>query len=165
MIIRVFVKALNRIYKGLKSGRPGSPPAPSRPGATSRPRSRAQPRLAHQAGGRLVRLADPVLDPIREGRILQLDRDRRVGVGAMDYPAEFAGASEDRLAELGVGKLVTLTSTYDHRVIQGAESGEFLRDISQLLIDDKFWDEIFRSLRIPFAPLRWAQDEPNTGRM
>ena len=86
-----------------------------------------------------------------------------VGVGAMDYPAEFAGASEDRLAELGVGKLVTLTSTYDHRVIQGAESGEFLRDISQLLIDDKFWDEIFRSLQIPFAPLRWAQDEPNTG--
>ena len=86
-----------------------------------------------------------------------------VGVGAMDYPAEFAGASEDRLAELGVGKLVTLTSTYDHRVIQGAESGEFLRDISQLLIDDKFWDEIFRSLHIPFAPLRWAQDEPNTG--
>lgn len=86
-----------------------------------------------------------------------------VGVGAMDYPAEFAGASEDRLAELGVGKLVTVTSTYDHRVIQGAESGEFLRDISQLLIDDTFWDEIFTSLEIPFSPLRWAQDLPNTG--
>ena len=86
-----------------------------------------------------------------------------VGVGAMDYPAEFAGASEDRLAELGVGKLVTLTSTYDHRVIQGAESGEFLRDISQLLIDDKFWDNIFQSLQIPYSPLRWAQDLPNTG--
>ena len=86
-----------------------------------------------------------------------------VGVGAMDYPAEFAGASEDRLAELGVGKLVTLTSTYDHRVIQGAESGEFLRDISQLLIDDKFWDDIFTALEIPFSPMRWAQDQPNTG--
>ena len=86
-----------------------------------------------------------------------------VGVGAMDYPAEFAGASEDRLAELGVGKLVTLTSTYDHRVIQGAESGEFLRDISQLLVDDKFWDHIFESLSIPYSPLRWAQDLPNTG--
>ncbi|WP_115684866.1 multifunctional oxoglutarate decarboxylase/oxoglutarate dehydrogenase thiamine pyrophosphate-binding subunit/dihydrolipoyllysine-residue succinyltransferase subunit [Corynebacterium senegalense] len=86
-----------------------------------------------------------------------------VGVGAMDYPAEFAGASEDRLAELGVGKLVTLTSTYDHRVIQGAESGEFLRDISQLLIDDKFWDEIFTAMEIPYAPLRWAQDLPNSG--
>nr|VDG62962.1 branched-chain alpha-keto acid dehydrogenase E2 subunit [Streptococcus thermophilus] len=86
-----------------------------------------------------------------------------VGVGAMDYPAEFAGASEDRLAELGVGKLTTLTSTYDHRVIQGAESGEFLRDISQLLIDDKFWDEIFSAMSIPYAPMRWAQDIPNTG--
>ena len=86
-----------------------------------------------------------------------------VGVGAMDYPAEFAGASEDRLAELGVGKLTTLTSTYDHRVIQGAESGEFLRDISQLLIDDKFWDEIFEAMRIPYAPMRWAQDIPNSG--
>ncbi|QYH19921.1 multifunctional oxoglutarate decarboxylase/oxoglutarate dehydrogenase thiamine pyrophosphate-binding subunit/dihydrolipoyllysine-residue succinyltransferase subunit [Corynebacterium aquatimens] len=86
-----------------------------------------------------------------------------VGVGAMDYPAEFAGASEDRLAELGVGKLVTLTSTYDHRVIQGAESGEFLRDIAQLLIDDKFWGAIFDSLEIPYAPLRWAQDLPDTG--
>nr|WP_305083671.1 multifunctional oxoglutarate decarboxylase/oxoglutarate dehydrogenase thiamine pyrophosphate-binding subunit/dihydrolipoyllysine-residue succinyltransferase subunit [Corynebacterium sp. CCUG 71335] len=86
-----------------------------------------------------------------------------VGVGAMDYPAEFAGASEDRLAELGVGKLTTLTSTYDHRVIQGAESGEFLRDISQLLIDDKFWDEIFDAMSIPYAPMRWAQDIPNTG--
>ncbi|MDK8794787.1 multifunctional oxoglutarate decarboxylase/oxoglutarate dehydrogenase thiamine pyrophosphate-binding subunit/dihydrolipoyllysine-residue succinyltransferase subunit [Corynebacterium sp. MSK041] len=86
-----------------------------------------------------------------------------VGVGAMDYPAEFAGASEDRLAELGVGKLTTLTSTYDHRVIQGAESGEFLRDISQLLIDDKFWDEIFQAMQIPYAPMRWAQDIPNSG--
>ncbi|WIM68580.1 multifunctional oxoglutarate decarboxylase/oxoglutarate dehydrogenase thiamine pyrophosphate-binding subunit/dihydrolipoyllysine-residue succinyltransferase subunit [Corynebacterium breve] len=86
-----------------------------------------------------------------------------IGVGAMDYPAEFAGASEDRLAELGVGKLVTLTSTYDHRVIQGAESGEFLRDISQMLIDDKFWDEIFESMQIPYAPMRWAQDQPNSG--
>ncbi|MDR7329047.1 multifunctional oxoglutarate decarboxylase/oxoglutarate dehydrogenase thiamine pyrophosphate-binding subunit/dihydrolipoyllysine-residue succinyltransferase subunit [Corynebacterium guangdongense] len=86
-----------------------------------------------------------------------------VGVGAMDYPAEFAGSSEDRLAELGIGKLVTLTSTYDHRVIQGAESGEFLRTISQLLIDDKFWDHIFESMGVPFAPLRWSQDVPDHG--
>ena len=86
-----------------------------------------------------------------------------IGVGSMDFPAEFAGASNDRLAELGVGRLVTLTSTYDHRVIQGAESGEFLRTISQLLVDDKFWDQIFESMQVPYAPLRWAQDMPNTG--
>lgn len=86
-----------------------------------------------------------------------------IGVGAMDYPAEFAGTSPDRLAKLGVGKLVTLTSTYDHRIIQGAESGEFLRTISQLLVDDKFWDHIFESMEIPYRPMRWSQDVPNTG--
>ena len=86
-----------------------------------------------------------------------------IGVGSMDFPAEFAGASADRLAEMGVGKLVTVTSTYDHRIIQGAESGEFLRTMSQLLVDDKFWDHIFDSMQIPYTPIRWAQDLPNTG--
>lgn len=86
-----------------------------------------------------------------------------IGVGAMDYPAEFAGASEDRLADLGVGKLVTITSTYDHRIIQGAESGEFLRDMSRELIDDTFWNDIFASLAVPYAPVRWSQDFPNSG--
>ena len=86
-----------------------------------------------------------------------------VGVGSMKYPAEFDGASTDRLAELGVGKLVTITSTYDHRIIQGAESGEFLGAISDLLVDDAFWNEIFDALEIPYAPIRWAQDVPNTG--
>lgn len=86
-----------------------------------------------------------------------------IGVGSMDYPAEFAGASADRMADLGVGRLVTLTSTYDHRVIQGAESGEFLRTISQLIIDNKFWDELFTALGVPYQPFRWAQDMPNKG--
>ncbi|MBV7295073.1 multifunctional oxoglutarate decarboxylase/oxoglutarate dehydrogenase thiamine pyrophosphate-binding subunit/dihydrolipoyllysine-residue succinyltransferase subunit [Corynebacterium sp. TAE3-ERU12] len=86
-----------------------------------------------------------------------------IGVGSMDYPAEFSGASADRLAELGVGKLVTITSTYDHRIIQGAESGEFLRTMSQMLIDDHFWDHIFYSMGVPYTPVRWAQDVPNTG--
>ncbi|QRP99096.1 multifunctional oxoglutarate decarboxylase/oxoglutarate dehydrogenase thiamine pyrophosphate-binding subunit/dihydrolipoyllysine-residue succinyltransferase subunit [Corynebacterium sp. FDAARGOS 1242] len=86
-----------------------------------------------------------------------------IGVGSMDYPAEFAGTSADRLADLGVGRLVTLTSTYDHRVIQGAESGEFLRTTGQLILDDAFWDELFESLGVPYQPFRWAADVPNTG--
>ncbi|WP_448418756.1 multifunctional oxoglutarate decarboxylase/oxoglutarate dehydrogenase thiamine pyrophosphate-binding subunit/dihydrolipoyllysine-residue succinyltransferase subunit [Mycolicibacterium sp. XJ1819] len=85
-----------------------------------------------------------------------------LGVGAMEYPAEFQGASEERIAELGVGKLVTLTSTYDHRIIQGAESGDFLRTIHQLLIDDDFFDEIFRELGIPYEPVRWRTDNPDS---
>lgn len=85
-----------------------------------------------------------------------------IGAGAMEYPAEFQGASEERIAELGVGKLITLTSTYDHRIIQGAESGDFLRTIHTLLLDDEFYDEIFRELGIPHEPVRWRTDNPDS---
>ncbi|MCG5430755.1 multifunctional oxoglutarate decarboxylase/oxoglutarate dehydrogenase thiamine pyrophosphate-binding subunit/dihydrolipoyllysine-residue succinyltransferase subunit [Mycobacterium sp. MYCO198283] len=85
-----------------------------------------------------------------------------VGAGAMEYPAEFQGASEERIAELGVGKLITLTSTYDHRIIQGAESGDFLRVIHQLLLSDDFFDEIFFELGIPYEPVRWRTDNPDS---
>lgn len=82
-----------------------------------------------------------------------------LAVGAMEYPAEFQGASSDTLAELGISKVMTLTSTYDHRIIQGAQSGEFLRRIHQLLLgEDGFYDEIFDALRIPYEPVRWVQD-------
>ena len=85
-----------------------------------------------------------------------------IGAGAMEYPAEFQGASEERIAELGIGKLITLTSTYDHRIIQGAESGDFLRTIHQSLLDDEFWDEIFFELGIPYEPVRWRTDNPDS---
>ncbi|MCW2529536.1 MAG: sucA, partial [Pseudonocardiales bacterium] len=82
-----------------------------------------------------------------------------VGVGAMEYPAEFSGMSEEALANAAVSKILTLTSTYDHRIIQGAQSGEFLRRIHQLLLgEDGFYDEIFSSLRIPYEPVRWLTD-------
>jgi 2-oxoglutarate dehydrogenase E1 component len=82
-----------------------------------------------------------------------------VGAGALDYPAEFQGMSEEHLAKLGVSKIITLTSTYDHRVIQGAGSGEFLRIIHELLLGERgFYDEIFADLRIPYQPIRWATD-------
>jgi len=84
-----------------------------------------------------------------------------IGAGAMEYPAEFQGASQERISELGVGKLMTLTSTYDHRIIQGAESGDFLRTIHELLLSDEFFDEIFRELGIPYEPVRWRIDNPD----
>ncbi len=80
----------------------------------------------------------------------------------MEYPAEFQGASKERIAELGVGKLVTFTSTYDHRIIQGAESGDFLRTVHELLLSDDFFDEIFRELGIPYEPVRWRTDNPDS---
>ncbi|RMI37666.1 multifunctional oxoglutarate decarboxylase/oxoglutarate dehydrogenase thiamine pyrophosphate-binding subunit/dihydrolipoyllysine-residue succinyltransferase subunit [Streptomyces triticirhizae] len=82
-----------------------------------------------------------------------------LGVGAMEYPAEFQGSSQETLNRLGISKVMTLTSTYDHRVIQGAASGEFLRQISQLLLGEHdFYDNIFEALRIPYEPIRWNRD-------
>ncbi|NDK32317.1 multifunctional oxoglutarate decarboxylase/oxoglutarate dehydrogenase thiamine pyrophosphate-binding subunit/dihydrolipoyllysine-residue succinyltransferase subunit [Nesterenkonia haasae] len=82
-----------------------------------------------------------------------------VGVGALEYPAEFQGASEKTLNNLAVSKVITLTSTYDHRVIQGAGSGEFLKTIHELLLGrDDFYEEIFEALRIPYQPIHWSAD-------
>ncbi|MBA3367345.1 MAG: multifunctional oxoglutarate decarboxylase/oxoglutarate dehydrogenase thiamine pyrophosphate-binding subunit/dihydrolipoyllysine-residue succinyltransferase subunit, partial [Geodermatophilaceae bacterium] len=82
-----------------------------------------------------------------------------LGVGAMEYPAEFQGMSEEMLAEIALSKTITLTSTYDHRIIQGAQSGDFLRRMHQLLLgEDGFYDEVFSSLRIPYEPVRWVTD-------
>ncbi|WP_328432093.1 multifunctional oxoglutarate decarboxylase/oxoglutarate dehydrogenase thiamine pyrophosphate-binding subunit/dihydrolipoyllysine-residue succinyltransferase subunit [Streptomyces sp. NBC_00453] len=82
-----------------------------------------------------------------------------MGVGSMDYPAEFQGTSQDTLNKLGIAKVMTLTSTYDHRVIQGAASGEFLRVVANYLLGENgFYDEIFEALRIPYEPVRWLKD-------
>ena len=84
-----------------------------------------------------------------------------LGVGAMDYPAEFQGASDETIAELAISKVVTLTSTYDHRIIQGAQSGDFLRRIHEILLGEgDFYGEIFAALRIPYVPIHWHADIP-----
>lgn len=92
---------------------------------------------------------------------LQAGQGAIIGVGAMEYPAHFQGTSEQALTDMGVSKIITLTSTYDHRIIQGAESGEFLKRIHQLLLgEDGFYDDIFASLRLPYEPIRWVADIP-----
>jgi 2-oxoglutarate dehydrogenase E1 component len=82
-----------------------------------------------------------------------------VGVGALGFPAGFEAADPRTLAELGIGKSVTLTSTYDHRIIQGAESGLFLAYVSECLTGGHgFYDQVFESLEIPYEPVRWQVD-------
>jgi len=82
-----------------------------------------------------------------------------LGVGTIDFPAQFQAADERTLAKLGVGKVITLTSTYDHRVIQGAESGMYLARVHELLLGEEgFYDEVFRSLGLPYEPARWRTD-------
>jgi multifunctional 2-oxoglutarate metabolism enzyme len=82
-----------------------------------------------------------------------------IGVGALEYPAEWQGASQETLNRNAVSKTITITSTYDHRIIQGAQSGEFLRILHELLLGgSRFYDEVFEALRIPYEPIRWIQD-------
>jgi multifunctional 2-oxoglutarate metabolism enzyme len=82
-----------------------------------------------------------------------------IGAGALEYPAEFQGSSDRTLVELGVGKTITLTSTYDHRVIQGAGSGEYLKKVHELLIGQRgFYEGVFAALRIPYKPIQWGTD-------
>jgi multifunctional 2-oxoglutarate metabolism enzyme len=82
-----------------------------------------------------------------------------IATGQIDYPAEYSAADPSVLADLGISKIMTMTSTYDHRIIQGAESGAFLARVHELLLGaDSFFDDLYRDLRIPYEPVRWAKD-------
>ena len=82
-----------------------------------------------------------------------------VGVGTIDYPAEFQGADRATLSQLGVSKVVTVTSTYDHRIIQGAESGLFLKRVHELLLGEHgFYQDVFSSLQMPYEAVKWRPD-------
>ena len=82
-----------------------------------------------------------------------------VASGAINYPVEFQSVRTEVMTTLALSKVVTMTSTYDHRIIQGAESAQFLDYMNKLLIGgNRFYDQIFASLKIPFEPVRWEAD-------
>lgn len=82
-----------------------------------------------------------------------------IATGAIEYPAEYQAMTNSVLSSIGISKTITLTSTYDHRVIQGAESGLFLAKLHDFMIGrDAFYDQIFVDLEINYPPLRWAED-------
>ncbi len=82
-----------------------------------------------------------------------------IATGNIDYPPGFQGASEEVISKLGISKVMNITSTYDHRIIQGAESGLFLKKISELITgEDGFYEEVFKDLDIPMKPVLWKSD-------
>jgi 2-oxoglutarate dehydrogenase E1 component len=82
-----------------------------------------------------------------------------IATGAIGYPAEYLAMNPETLSALGISKTMFVTCTYDHRIIQGAESGQFLGRVHELLVgEDGFYEEIFDSLKMPYKPVRWAQD-------
>jgi len=83
-----------------------------------------------------------------------------IATGAINYPAEFQSMAQDVLNQLGVSKVMSITCTYDHRVIQGAESGSFLKKIHQLLNgEETFFERIFKDLDISYEPLPFGDDQ------
>jgi 2-oxoglutarate decarboxylase len=83
-----------------------------------------------------------------------------IATGAIDYPPEYRGVPEDTRVSLGISKVMTVTCTYDHRVIQGAESGAFLGRLQALLEgEDGFYESVFRDLGISQRPVRWEPDQ------
>ncbi|HYN89167.1 MAG TPA: multifunctional oxoglutarate decarboxylase/oxoglutarate dehydrogenase thiamine pyrophosphate-binding subunit/dihydrolipoyllysine-residue succinyltransferase subunit, partial [Ardenticatenaceae bacterium] len=82
-----------------------------------------------------------------------------IATGVIGYPAEYQAMSPEVLSGLGISKVMTVTSTYDHRIIQGAESGEFLAEINRLLLgEDDFYNHMFADLRVPYQAVRWTRD-------
>ena len=87
-----------------------------------------------------------------------------IAAGAIDYPAEYQGAADETRALLGISKVMTLACTYDHRIIQGAESGMFLGKVQALLDGaDGFYEEVFAHLKMPHQPVRWEKDRGALG--
>jgi 2-oxoglutarate decarboxylase len=82
-----------------------------------------------------------------------------IATGAIEFPAEYQSFHASILPQLGISKAITISNTYDHRIIQGAESGAFLARLHELLLGkDRFYENIFADLEIPHAPLRWNVD-------
>jgi 2-oxoglutarate dehydrogenase E1 component len=83
-----------------------------------------------------------------------------IATGAIDYPAAFRGMPAELLNNLGVSRVMTVTCTYDHRIIQGAESGLFLARLQELLEgEDGFYEQIYADIHVPFKPVRWEVDK------
>ncbi len=76
-----------------------------------------------------------------------------LATGAIGYPPGFANVSDATRKNLGLGKIMQMTSTYDHRVIQGAQSGEYLKRVDDLLQGkDTFYEQLFSVLGLTASP-------------
>ncbi len=83
-----------------------------------------------------------------------------IATGAIEYPAEYQAMAPEALSQLGISKAITISSTYDHRIIQGAESGAFLARVHELIIgQSRFYDDAFIDLGIAHVPFRWNIDQ------
>jgi len=91
---------------------------------------------------------------------LMIGQGAIIATGAIDYPVEYQAVTNEVITKIGLSKIMNITSTYDHRIIQGAESGLFLQKLSGLLRgEENFFEEIFHDLGIPLSPVKWFVDK------
>jgi 2-oxoglutarate dehydrogenase E1 component len=123
-------------------------------------RVRSKKLTADDLAGATVSLTNPgTLGTVQSVPRLMKGQGVIAGVGRIDYPAAFEGADPEALAGLGISKVVTITSTYDHRIIQGAESGVFLREVHDRLIGGHdFYRRCFESIGVPYNAVAWRRD-------
>ena len=119
--------------------------------------------------GATVTLTNPgTVGTVQSVPRLMAGQEPIIGVGAINFPAEWQGADPRQMAELGVSRVVTISSTYDHRVVQGAESGLFLEKLHKLLLgEESFYEGVFRSIGVPYQAAKYHRDvndafEPTT---
>ncbi len=110
--------------------------------------------------GTTITLTNPgTIGTVASNPRLMAGQSAIIATGALEYPAEYQAMTPAALSQLGISKTMTITSTYDHRVIQGAESGMFLAKIHEFLTGQHaFYENIFGALEIHYPPLRWAVD-------
>ncbi|HUQ92339.1 MAG TPA: multifunctional oxoglutarate decarboxylase/oxoglutarate dehydrogenase thiamine pyrophosphate-binding subunit/dihydrolipoyllysine-residue succinyltransferase subunit [Bryobacteraceae bacterium] len=90
---------------------------------------------------------------------LMIGQGAIIATGVIDYPAEYQGVSSSVRSMIGISKVMAISCTYDHRIIQGAESGMFLAHLQELLQGDHdFYETIFADLKLPYHPVRWETD-------
>src|SRR5947209_10628698 len=106
--------------------------------------------VADELAGATIVLTNPVgIGPVASVPRLMKGQGSIIATGAIGYPPEFSSIADSGLRQLGVSKVMTMTSTYDHRVVQGAESGEFLRRIEELLAGaDSFYESVFEAMHV-----------------
>jgi 2-oxoglutarate dehydrogenase E1 component len=110
--------------------------------------------------GTTISLTNPgTLGTVASTPRLMVGQSLIIATGAIEYPAEYQAMAPEALSQLGISKTITVSSTYDHRIVQGAESGAFLARVHEYLIgQQRFYDDIFADLGIAHAPLRWNLD-------
>ena len=111
--------------------------------------------------GTTITLTNPgTVGTVSSNPRLMLGQGAIIATGAISYPAEFHAMSASTIADLGISKVMTITSTYDHRIIQGAESGLFLKRVHELLLGaEGFYEEVFDHIRMPVKPAKWEADK------